>query len=115
MTEKRINGHRVMAEKYKENRAYPENVAPLVAVTQIDDCVKHIFSGTQSGGRRLANLGAEGQRKITVERGNNTLTWVDKRAQSTRRRNNCGTENLCMVLPPMFTDRAKTLQAMWQS
>ena len=49
-----------------------------------------------------------------------------KRAQSTRRRDSCATENLCMMLPPAFTDtislgeqcgilRKKRLQATWQS
>ena len=33
-----------------------------------------------------------------------TVIRICKKAQSTRRRHNCGAENLCMVLPPAFTD-----------
>ena len=58
------------------------NVAPLVEEkkvafpeSQIDDYVKHIFREHNQEADHLANLGAEGQRKVTVERGNNTENW----------------------------------------
>ena len=50
-----------------------EKVAFLV--TQIDDYVKHIFRKHNQEADHLANLGAEGLRKITVEKENNTEKW----------------------------------------
>ena len=41
-------------------------------VTQIDDLVRYMFREHNQEADHLANIGAEGQRKITVEKGNNT-------------------------------------------
>ena len=41
-------------------------------ITEIDDKVKHIFRERSQGADHEANLGEDGQRKITVDKGNNT-------------------------------------------
>ena len=42
------------------------------SITQIDDYVKHIFREHGLEAECLANLGAEGRKKIIVEKGTNT-------------------------------------------
>ena len=44
-------------------------------VNQTNDYAKHIFREHNQEAEHLANLGAEGQRKITVEKGNDTEHW----------------------------------------
>ena len=52
---------------WKRKIAYP--------VVQIDDNVKHIFREHNQEAEHLENLGAEGQRKITIEKGDSTENW----------------------------------------
>ena len=64
-------------------------------MAQIDDYVKHIFREHDQETDHLANLGVEEQRKITVEKGNNTENWKVVRGfwdgnQKTDGRSGCG-------------------------
>ena len=44
-------------------------------ISQIDDHAKHIFRKHNQEADCLTNLGTEGWRKITVEKGTNTEKW----------------------------------------
>ena len=44
-------------------------------VAQTDDCVKHISREHSQDADHLANLGTKEQRKITIEKGDNSDTW----------------------------------------
>ena len=44
-------------------------------ISKIDDYVKHIFWEHNRDADHWANLGAEGQRKIVVDRRSNSETW----------------------------------------
>ena len=44
-------------------------------VAQTDDCVKHISREYSQDAHHLANPGAKEQRKITIEKGDNSETW----------------------------------------
>ena len=56
-----------MRWKWKRKVAFP--------FSQIDDNVKHIFREHNQEADHRANLGAEGQRKIVVDRDNNNEKW----------------------------------------
>ena len=45
-------------------------------VGPIDDYTKHIFPEHNQEPDHLANLGTHGQRKVTIERGENTEEWT---------------------------------------
>ena len=44
-------------------------------ISKIDDDVKHIFRERNQEADHWANLGAQGQRNIIIDRSNNTETW----------------------------------------
>ena len=77
-----INGHHAMVQQDKaETEAtqktlrswWRRKVAYLVRM--IDDYVNHIFREHNQEADHLANLGVKGQRKITVDKGDNTENW----------------------------------------
>ena len=59
-------------KKYKKSHIRKKIAYP---VTQIDDCVKYSFRQHNQEVHHLTIVGAEGQRKITVEKGTNTDKW----------------------------------------
>ena len=74
VAEKWINGKakightgKTLHSWWRRKVAYP--------VGRIDDYVKHILREHNLEADHLANLGADGQRKITVEKGDNTENW----------------------------------------
>ena len=71
VAERWITGHYAMVTKYEDKIGYP--------VGLIDDHVKHISREHKQEADHLANLGAKGQRKITVEKGDNTENWKEVR------------------------------------
>ena len=69
------------AQIRKKNRSNSTDMTLLVKRTlhrlsqRFDDCVKHIFREHNQEADYWANLGAEGRRKIIVDRGSNNLRW----------------------------------------
>ena len=75
--EKWINGTCAMGPKSirrtlrslrRRNVAYP--------VGQVDDNVRHVLREHNQEADHLANLAPEGQRQITVEKGDSTENWM---------------------------------------
>ena len=59
---------RTLHSLWRRNVAYP--------VRQVDDYVRHVLREHNQEADHLANQGAEGQRQITVEKGNSTENWM---------------------------------------
>ena len=74
-----MNGHYATGQKYGGKHSHIQKMfyswwerKVAFPITQIDDKVKHIFRERSQEADHEANLGADGQRKITVDKGNNT-------------------------------------------
>ena len=83
--DKRIEGNIVI---FRECSTLGGRKKVAFHITQIDDYVKHIFRERNQEADHQANLGAEGQRKITVDKGNITQNWTA--AKKTDGRSCCG-------------------------
>ena len=59
---------RTLHSLWRRKVAYP--------VRQVDDYVRHVLREHNQEADHLANLGAEGQRQITVEKGDSTENWM---------------------------------------
>ena len=80
VAEKWIKWHHAMGQELREKKIgriqktlyswWKRTIAYPVA--QIDDNVKHLFREHNQEAEHLENLGAEGQRKITIEKGDST-------------------------------------------
>ena len=91
-----------------ENGTYSENVAFVV---EEKDCIsrhthRRLFEAQEAD--HLANLGAEGQRKITVEKGNNSENWKVVRgvwdgSKKTDVRSGCGVVIKCVDMDEWIT------------
>ena len=102
VAEKWINGHCTMGQKHKAKidhiqktlySRWTKRVA--YSVERVDDYAKHDFRDHNKEDDHLTNLIADGQRKITVERGDNTENWKTVRefwddSKKTDRRSGCG-------------------------
>ena len=75
VAEKWINGHHAMGQKYRGKIGHVQKTLHSLwkkksacPATQIDDYVRHIFREHNQESDHLANLGADGQSKIVVEK-----------------------------------------------